>query len=52
MLLATVIGVSIGTVAALRQNTALDKIVMGFAMTGISVPVFVDRARCSCCCSQ
>jgi oligopeptide transport system permease protein len=41
MLLATVVGVSIGTVAALRQNTALDKLVMGFAMTGISIPVFV-----------
>lgn len=41
MLLATVVGVSIGIVAALRQNTALDKLVMGFAMTGISIPVFV-----------
>ncbi len=41
MLLATVVGVSIGVVAALRQNTALDKLVMGFAMTGISIPVFV-----------
>ena len=33
--------VSIGILAALRQNTALDKVVMGFAMTGISIPVFV-----------
>jgi oligopeptide transport system permease protein len=41
MVLATAVGVSIGTVAALRQNTALDKVVMGFAMTGISIPVFV-----------
>jgi oligopeptide transport system permease protein len=41
MLLATVIGVSLGIVAALRRNSALDKIVMGFAMTGISIPVFV-----------
>ena len=41
MLLALAVGVSVGTVAALRQNTPLDKIVMGFAMTGISVPVFV-----------
>ena len=41
MLLATVIGVSLGIVAALRRNFALDKIVMGFAMTGISIPVFV-----------
>ena len=41
MLLAAVSGVSLGVVAALRQNTALDKIVMGVAMTGISIPVFV-----------
>ena len=41
MLLATVIGVSLGIVAALRRNSALDTIVMGFAMTGISIPVFV-----------
>ena len=41
MLLAAVTGVSLGIVAALRPNTALDKIVMGFAMTGISIPVFV-----------
>ena len=41
MLLATAVGVSVGTVAALRQNTVADKVVMGFAMTGISIPVFV-----------
>jgi oligopeptide transport system permease protein len=41
MLLATVVGVSLGTVAALRRNSPLDTVVMGFAMTGISVPVFV-----------
>ena len=41
MLLATVAGVSAGIVAALRQNSALDRIVMGIAMTGISIPVFV-----------
>ena len=41
MLLALAVGVSVGTVAALRQNTPLDKIIMGFAMTGISIPVFV-----------
>ena len=41
MLLAAVTGVSLGIVAALRRNTALDKIVMGVAMTGISIPVFV-----------
>ncbi len=41
MLLAILIGVGIGIVAALRQNSALDRAVMGFAMLGISVPVFV-----------
>ena len=41
MLLAAVVGISIGIVAALKRNSALDKIVMGFAMTGISIPVFV-----------
>jgi oligopeptide transport system permease protein len=41
MLLAVIIGVGTGTVAALRQNSPLDKLVMGFAMTGISIPVFV-----------
>ncbi len=41
MLLATIIGVSVGVVAALQRNSALDKVVMGFAMTGISIPVFV-----------
>lgn len=41
MLLAAIVGVSTGIVAALRQNSPLDKIVMGFAMTGISIPVFV-----------
>jgi oligopeptide transport system permease protein len=41
MLLAVIIGVGTGTVAALRRNSPLDKLVMGFAMTGISIPVFV-----------
>jgi oligopeptide transport system permease protein len=41
MLLATVMGVSMGVVAALKRNSPLDKVVMGFAMTGISIPVFV-----------
>ena len=40
-LLAAIVGVGTGVVAALRQNSALDKVVMGFAMTGISIPVFV-----------
>jgi len=41
MALALLLGVTAGTVAALRQGTALDKFVMGFSMTGISIPVFV-----------
>ncbi|HSM29777.1 MAG TPA: oligopeptide ABC transporter permease OppB [Woeseiaceae bacterium] len=41
MLLAAVSGVSLGVVAALNRNSPLDRIVMGFAMTGISIPVFV-----------
>ena len=41
MLLAVVIGVAAGTVAALSRNSMLDRVVMGFAMTGISIPVFV-----------
>ncbi len=41
MALALVLGVCAGTAAALRPNTALDRIVMAFSMTGISIPVFV-----------
>ena len=41
MLLALLVGVSAGTTAALREGTAFDKVVMGFSMTGISIPVFV-----------
>ena len=41
MTLALLLGVTAGTVAALRQGTALDKVVTGFSMTGISIPVFV-----------
>ena len=41
MLLAVFVGVTTGTYAALHRNTVLDKTVMGFAMTGISIPVFV-----------
>jgi len=39
--LALLAGVSAGTVAALRQDSLLDRVVMSFAMTGISIPVFV-----------
>ena len=41
MLLALVVGVAAGSFAALRRNTLLDRLVMAFAMTGISIPVFV-----------
>jgi oligopeptide transport system permease protein len=39
--LALLVGVSAGTVAALRQDSLLDRIVMSLAMTGISIPIFV-----------
>ena len=39
--LALALGVSIGAIAALRQNRWLDHTLMAFAMTGISVPNFV-----------
>lgn len=41
IMLALLVGVSVGTVAALRQGSMLDRVVMAFAMTGISIPVFV-----------
>lgn len=41
MLLALLLGISSGTIAALRQGALLDRVVMSFAMTGISIPVFV-----------
>lgn len=41
ILIGLVVGVVAGTVAALRQNSLIDRMVMGFAMTGISIPVFV-----------
>jgi len=41
MALALIIGVIAGTEAALRQGTRIDRVVMGFSMTGISIPVFV-----------
>ncbi len=41
MALAIVVGVSAGTVAALQQGTYVDRLVMAFSMTGISIPVFV-----------
>ncbi|HYH85546.1 MAG TPA: ABC transporter permease subunit [Pyrinomonadaceae bacterium] len=40
-LLALVVGVAAGTLAALRQNSRLDYASMGLAMLGISLPNFV-----------
>lgn len=39
--LALVIGVALGTFAALKQNSGADYTIMGFAMTGIAIPNFV-----------
>ncbi len=41
MVLAFVLGTLLGIAAALRQNTAVDYSLMGFAMLGISIPNFV-----------
>ena len=41
MALAVLAGVSFETLAALRQNSVLDRLTMGLAITGISIPVFV-----------
>ncbi len=41
MLLALLLGVAVGVLAALRKNTLVDRCVSGLAMTGISVPIFV-----------
>ena len=40
-MLAVLLGIGLGTLAALRQNTALDHAVMATAMTGITIPNFV-----------
>lgn len=41
ILLAISIGVTMGTIAALKQNSTFDYFVMGMAMTGIVIPNFV-----------
>jgi oligopeptide transport system permease protein len=41
MLLAIILGIGFGVVAAWRQNTSIDYAVMSTAMTGIAVPNFV-----------
>ena len=41
MALAIVVGIGAGTLAALRRNSLFDRVTMAFAMSGISIPVFV-----------
>jgi oligopeptide transport system permease protein len=41
IVLAVVVGIALGTLAALRQNTGVDYAVMATAMTGITIPNFV-----------
>jgi oligopeptide transport system permease protein len=41
MILAFLVGVTAGSIAALRQNTRTDYTVMSVSMTGISIPNFV-----------
>ena len=41
MLLAFLVGVAVGTIAALKQNSFTDHAAMAVAMTGISIPNFV-----------
>jgi oligopeptide transport system permease protein len=41
IVLAVIIGITLGTIAALRQNSAIDYAVMATAMTGITIPNFV-----------
>jgi oligopeptide transport system permease protein len=41
MALAVLVGVGLGTIAALRQNSLIDHAVMATAMTGITIPNFV-----------
>jgi oligopeptide transport system permease protein len=41
LLLALIVGVSLGTMAAVRQNSWVDYLLMSSAMTGISIPNFV-----------
>lgn len=41
LVIALALGILIGLIAALRRNTIIDRLLIGLAMTGISVPVFV-----------
>jgi oligopeptide transport system permease protein len=38
---ALVLGIGLGTLAAIRRNTWVDYLASGFGMTGISIPTFV-----------
>ena len=38
---ALVVGIGLGTLAAVRRNTWIDYVASGFGMTGISIPTFV-----------
>ena len=46
LVIATLSGIALGTIAALRQNTWIDYSVMSVAMTGIAVPNFVIAGLC------
>ena len=41
LLFAVLVGVPIGTIAALKQNTAADSAAMGLALAGVSIPNYV-----------
>ena len=41
IILASLIGIFLGSLAALRQNTRTDYMIMSFSMTGITIPSFV-----------
>lgn len=41
ILLASIIGISLGVLAALRQNKSVDYVTMGIAILGVCIPTFV-----------
>lgn len=44
MLVATVLGIALGTLAAIKANTWMDSVIMGIAQFGISLPSIVMAA--------
>ena len=40
MIVAAIVGLFFGTVAALKQNTVIDNVSMVFALAGVSMPIF------------